>query len=118
MLYRFVRERAFPLQVKNGDTVFDDHMFETVGLQTREDWKGTGKKTLAFVRFNFLITRGIETKTFRQINYEKSISSKSLRSISEVVFSFLLLKVHLKTRFAFWLFRRSKRPKSLIFRAK
>lgn len=63
---------------EDGDTVFDDHMFETVGLQTREDWKGTGKKTLAFVRFNFLITRGIETKTFRQINYEQSMSYKKV----------------------------------------
>ena len=62
----------------NGDTILVSSLFETLGLQTREDWAGTGEKTRAFVRFNPLVTEGIKTRQFRQFNYEKSMSYKSV----------------------------------------
>lgn len=58
----------------NGDSILISSLFETLGLQTREDWAGTGEKTRAFVRFNPLVTQGIKTRQFRQFNYEKSMS--------------------------------------------
>lgn len=51
-------------------------MFETLGLQTREDWKGTGKKDHAFIRFNSLVSKSIKNKTFRQVNYKISMEYK------------------------------------------
>lgn len=62
----------------NEDTILVSSLFETLGLQTREDWAGTGEKTRAFVRFNPLVTQGIKTRQFRQFNYEKSMSYKSV----------------------------------------
>lgn len=62
----------------NGDTVLVSSIFETLGLQTREDWAGTGEKTRAFVRFNPLVTQGIKTGQFRQFNYEKSMRYKTV----------------------------------------
>jgi hypothetical protein len=59
-------------------TELESNVFETVGLQTREDWKGHGEKSKAFVRFNFLVTRSIKNGTFRPINYEKGMSFKSV----------------------------------------
>jgi hypothetical protein len=47
-------------------------------LQTRESWKGTGQKTRAFVRFNALVSKSIQSRTFRQINYEKVMSYDSV----------------------------------------
>ena len=61
-----------------GDTVLVSSIFETLGLQTKEDWIGTGKKTRAFVRFNPLVTQGIKTRQFHQFNYEKSMRYKSV----------------------------------------
>lgn len=64
----------------NGETVFSDHLFETVGLNTREDWKGQGKKTKAFVRFNSLVTKSIKEGSWRQFNYEISMRFKHIVS--------------------------------------
>jgi hypothetical protein len=61
------------LTTASGETIFSDHLFETVGLNTREDWKGQGKKTKAFVRFNSLVTKSIKEGTWRQFNYEISM---------------------------------------------
>jgi hypothetical protein len=63
-----------------GETIFSDHLFETVGLNTREDWKGQGKKTKAFVRFNSLVTKSIKEGSWRQFNYEISMRFKSVVS--------------------------------------
>lgn len=63
---------------EHGNTVFISSMFETLGLQSREDWKGTGAKTKAFVRFNSLVTESIKRGSFRQLNYEKAMSYKSV----------------------------------------
>jgi len=63
---------------ENGDTVLVSNIFETLGLQTRENWQGTGQKSRAFVRFNALVTKSIKSRTFRQINYEKVMSYKNV----------------------------------------
>jgi len=68
------------LTTQNGETIFSDHLFETVGLNTREDWKGQGKKTKAFVRFNSLVTKSIREGSWRQFNYEVSMRFKSVVS--------------------------------------
>lgn len=62
------------VQTKDGKSIVMMPLFETVGLQTQEDWKGYGKKTKAFVRFNSLVTKSIKEKSFRLVNYTKSMS--------------------------------------------
>jgi hypothetical protein len=66
------------LRNADGSAVVITSLFETVGLATREDWKGQGQKTKAFVRFNPLVTRSVKSDTFRRINYAKSMSFKSV----------------------------------------
>ncbi|MEW6737264.1 MAG: hypothetical protein AB1489_38620 [Acidobacteriota bacterium] len=61
-----------------GKATLVSHLFETLGLQTREDWKGHGNKSKAYVRFNVLVTNSIKALTFRQLNYEKCMSYKSV----------------------------------------
>lgn len=63
---------------EDGKQVLGSNMFETLGLQSREDWKGTGQKTKAFVRFNILVSESIKTGEFRQFDYEKSMSYSSV----------------------------------------
>ena len=63
---------------EDGSAVLVSNLFETVGLQTRESWKGNGQKTRAFVRFNALVSKSIQNRTFRQINYEKVMSYKTV----------------------------------------
>jgi len=63
---------------EDGDTILVSNLFETVGLQTRESWKGTGQKSRAFVRFNSLVGKSIKSRTFRQINYEKVMSYRTV----------------------------------------
>jgi hypothetical protein len=62
----------------DGSAVLVSNLFETLGLQTRESWKGTGEKTRAFVRFNSLVSKSIKSRTFRQLNYEKVMSYKTV----------------------------------------
>lgn len=62
---------------EDGSLKLISSLFETIGLQTREDWKGDGRKTKAFVRFHPLVTRGIKTGGFRQLNYEKTMAYRS-----------------------------------------
>ena len=66
------------VRAENGNAVLVSGMFETLGLQTREDWKGKGAKTKAFVRFNSLVTASIKSGTYRQLNYELSMSYKNV----------------------------------------
>ncbi len=63
---------------EDGTTVLVSSLFETLGLQTREDWKGKGQKTRAFVRFNPLVTQSIKSRNFRQLNYEQAMTYKSV----------------------------------------
>jgi len=62
----------------DGQAVLVSNLFETLGLQTRDDWKGTGKKSKAFVRFNSLVTESIKTGSYRQLDYEKAMSYTSV----------------------------------------
>lgn len=60
--------------------IFASSLFNTIGLQTREDWEGQGEKTKAFVRFNALVTKSIRNHTFRQFNYEVSMGYQNVIS--------------------------------------
>lgn len=62
----------------NGENILISNMFETLGLQTKEDWTGKETKTRAFVRFNPLVTQAIKQKQFRQFNYEKTMQYKTV----------------------------------------
>ncbi len=62
----------------DGNTILVSGLFETLGLQTREDWESKGQKSKAFVRFNPLVTQGIKSRKFRQFNYETSMSYKNV----------------------------------------
>lgn len=63
---------------ESGTSVFVSNLFETLGLQTRDDWKEKEQKSRAFVRFNSLVTKSITSRTFRQLNYEKVMSYKNV----------------------------------------
>lgn len=65
------------VQSEDGSTVLLSSIFETLGLQSREDWQEHGQKTRCFVRFNSLVTASIKTRTFRQLNYETAMGYKS-----------------------------------------
>lgn len=56
------------------------NIFTTLGLQTRKDWKEQNKKNKGFVRFNFLVTRSINSLAFRQINYDQIMGYKKALS--------------------------------------
>lgn len=62
---------------EDGNAVIVSSLFETLGLQTREDWQGQGEKTRAFVRFNPLVTASIKNGTYRLYNYEATMSYTS-----------------------------------------
>ena len=66
------------VSTEDGKAILVSSLFETLGLQTREDWRGQGEKTKAFVRFNSLVTQSIKQQTFRQLNYDKAMSYKSV----------------------------------------
>jgi hypothetical protein len=57
-------------------SVVVSNMFETLGLREWDDWKKHGNKSVAFVKFNHLVTQCIKDRTFRQINYDKCMSYK------------------------------------------
>jgi hypothetical protein len=69
---------SIEVRTEDGKAVLISNMFETLGLQTREDWEGTGAKTKAFVRFNSLVTASIKNGTYRQLNYKQSMSYKNV----------------------------------------
>ena len=64
----------------SGQDVLVSSIFDTIGLQTREDWEGQGEKTKAFVRFNAMVTISIRNRTFRQFNYEISMGYQNVIS--------------------------------------
>lgn len=63
---------------EDGKAILVSNLFETLGLQTRDDWKDRGQRARAFVRFNSLVTQSIKSRTFRALNYEKTMSYKSV----------------------------------------
>jgi hypothetical protein len=66
------------LVTADGHAVLASTIFETVGMRTFEEWKGTGQKTKCFVRFNSLVTQSIRDHTYRLLNYEKAMTYKSV----------------------------------------
>mgnify|MGYP001577284826 CR=1 FL=1 len=64
------------VETKDRKVIVGANIFVAVGLQTQENWKGHGKKTEAFIIFNPLVTKSIKEKTFRLLNYDKSMSYK------------------------------------------
>lgn len=68
---------SLTVTTEDGSTVLVSSLFETSGLQTREDWAGQGQKTRAFVRFNPLVTASIKNGRFRLYNYETSMTYAS-----------------------------------------
>jgi len=61
----------------NGGAELHFSLFETLGLQSRDEWKGQGQKSRAFVRFNLLVTKSIKDGSFRLYDYETSMAYKS-----------------------------------------
>lgn len=61
----------------DGSSVLMSSMFECIGMHSREEWKGSGKKSSAFVRFNSLVTAGINNRQFRLYNYDQVMSYSS-----------------------------------------
>lgn len=64
------------LSTADGKYIIGSNMFESLGIQTRDEWKDKGRRTKCFVRFNGLVTDSIRERTFRQINYEQCMSYK------------------------------------------
>lgn len=62
-------ETNIKLFSEDGKTLISSSLFITIGLQTREDWKNTGKKTKCFVQFNSLVTKSIKSGTYRQLGF-------------------------------------------------
>jgi len=62
---------------KDGTKILSSHIFGTVGIQTFEDWKSKNN-VKCYVQFNPLVTTCIKNKTFRQINYESTMSYKTV----------------------------------------
>lgn len=59
---------------QDGQTALVSTMFDTIGLQTREEWEDTGRTANAFVRFNPLVDTAIKGRAYRLYNYEKCLS--------------------------------------------
>ena len=66
------------VSTKDGKSLLVSSLFETLGLQSRDDQRAGNQKTFVFVRFNPMVTASIKQKTFRQFNYEKSMAYKSV----------------------------------------
>jgi len=62
---------------KDGAKILSSHIFGAVGLQTFEEWKNKNN-VKCYVQFNPLVTTSIKNKTFRQINYESTMSYKTV----------------------------------------
>lgn len=62
---------------EDGSSVLISSLFETLGLQTREEWEEQGQKTRAFVRFNPLVTASIKNGSFRLYNYKTTMGYSS-----------------------------------------
>lgn len=66
------------INTEDGSVTIVSSIFQTLGLQTREDWQRFGNKTRAFVRFNPLVTQSIKSRNFRQLDYDRSMTLKSV----------------------------------------
>ena len=66
------------IKTEDGSVTIVSSIFQTLGLQTREDWQRFGQRTRAFVRFNPLVTQSIKSRNFRQLDYDRSMTLKSV----------------------------------------
>jgi len=69
---------SMELTTDDGTAVVVSNLFETLGVQTREDRRSGGAKSKSFVRFNLLVTLSIKNQTFRRIDYEKCMAYRSV----------------------------------------
>lgn len=65
------------LKSEDGKGVIRSSLFKRLGLNSREDWEKQGKKEVAYIKFNELVTKSIKEISFKQINYEKAMSYDS-----------------------------------------
>ncbi|MBL4622535.1 MAG: hypothetical protein JKY89_09060 [Immundisolibacteraceae bacterium] len=63
------------LESTQGSGVIISNIFDTLGLESKDD-VGNGKATKCFVRFNLLVTKSINDKTYRLLNYDACMSYK------------------------------------------
>lgn len=73
-------ETHIELSTGDGCTVVKSNIIQALGLQTREEWKGNGKKTKAFAIFNPMVTLAIKATKFRRLNYATSMSISNVIS--------------------------------------
>lgn len=66
-------ETHLELSTGDGQTVMKFNMLQALGLQTKEGWKGDGRKTKAFAIFNPMVTLAIKATKFRRLNYATSM---------------------------------------------
>lgn len=66
------------IKSEDGSVTIVSSIFQTLGLKTREDWQRFGQKTRAHVQFNPLVTQSIKSRNFRQLDYDRSMSFKSV----------------------------------------
>lgn len=66
------------IKSEDGSITLVSSIFQTLGLQTREEWQKFGQRTRAFVRFNPLVTQSIKSRSFRQFDYDRSMTFKSV----------------------------------------
>jgi hypothetical protein len=69
---------SITVTTEDGKALLVSNLFETLGLQSRDDWKATGKKSKAFVRFNSLVSESIKRGDYRQLDYDKAMSYSSV----------------------------------------
>lgn len=55
--------------------VIISNLFDTLGLESKDE-VGNGKATKCFVRFNLLVTKSINDKTYKLLNYDACMSYK------------------------------------------
>lgn len=60
---------------EDGKALMTSNLIENLALSSRVD---SGERTLCEVRFNLLVTKSIESLSFRQIDYVRSMSLKSV----------------------------------------
>lgn len=67
------------LEISGADKkwVVTSSILQNLGLQTKDDWKGDGKKIKAFARFNPIVTKAIKHMEFRLFNYETSMKLRN-----------------------------------------
>lgn len=71
-------ETHLELSTGDGKSVMKFNMLQALGLQTKEDWKGDGKKTKAFAIFNPMVTLAIKATKFRRLNYATGMSISNI----------------------------------------